>query len=91
MAKRQPKRSEFKDIKTLIKYTNYFINKKSTGYIDESLKNFLPYENKQEPIWKMDRKRRSVFHGILYSRTAANFSNGNASDAPKYDENSSVI
>ena len=36
-------------------------------------------------------KRRSVFHGILYSRAAANFSNRNASDAPEYDENSSVI
>jgi len=49
-------------------------------------------ENKEEPIWKRDRgKRRSVFHGILYSRAAANFSNRNASDAPKYDENSSVI
>ena len=60
------KRSEFKDIKTLIKYTTYFINKKSTGYIDESLKDFLPYENKEEPIWKMDREKGEAYFMEYY-------------------------
>lgn len=64
--KNNRKRSKFKDIKTLIKYTTYFINKKSVSYMDESLKNFLLYENKEEPILEMDREKGEVYFTESY-------------------------
>ncbi|PLR70137.1 hypothetical protein [Bacillus sp. UMB0728] len=63
LKKNKGKGSFFSNTKKLIRYTDYFINSRSVGILEESLKDFNFYENKSEAlVYDMDwNDGRSLF------------------------------
>ncbi|PLR70136.1 hypothetical protein [Bacillus sp. UMB0728] len=64
---KENKRGFFSNTKKLMRYTDYFIDKKSVGYLDESLGEFRFYEKTLgQKIYEMDRDEGLVIFTERY-------------------------